>query len=257
MSIIDKSGPAVPACGPGDNRLVTHPPADDLAALETVLRARLQAPLPGPGAQRRFCPQPARTAWDPAAQPPEARRAGALLLLYPGPRGTSIVLTQRHADLPHHGGQISLPGGGLHAGETPAEGALREAHEEIGLAASEVRVLGALSTLWVIVSRFVVHPIVAIADVRPAFAPAPREVESLIEAPLAALRDPAGLKWDRRVRPQAGGRADVPIWVPYFDVGGHQVWGATAMILGEFGALLDPAFGPGPVPEPAGLRYSR
>jgi hypothetical protein len=40
----------------------------------------------------------------------------------------------------------------------------------------------------------------------------------------------------------------VKLWVPYFDVGGHQVWGATAMMLGEFGALLDPSFGPGPAP---------
>lgn len=236
---------------------MTLPPGDDLATLEAALLARLQAPLPGADVQRRFCPQPTRTAWDPAAQPPDARRAGALLLLYPGAQGTSIVLTQRHADLPHHGGQISLPGGGLHSGESPVEGALREAQEEIGLDPSDVRVVGSLSTLWVIVSRFVVHPIVAVAPARPAFAPAPGEVASLIEAPLAALRDPAGLKWDRRLRPQPGGQPGPPIWVPYFDVGGHQVWGATAMILGEFAALLDPAFGPGPAPEPSGLRYSR
>ena len=241
----------------GHNSRVTLPPGDDLATLEAALLARLQAPLPGAVVQRRFCPQPTRTAWDPAAQPPDARRAGALLLLYPGAQGTSIVLTQRHADLPHHGGQISLPGGGLHSGESPVEGALREAQEEIGLDPSDVRVVGSLSTLWVIVSRFVVHPIVAVAPARPAFAPAPGEVASLIEAPLAALRDPAGLKWDRRLRPQPGGQPGLPIWVPYFDVGGHQVWGATAMILGEFAALLDPSFGPGPAPEPSGLRYSR
>ncbi len=236
---------------------MTPTPGPDLPSLEATLRARLQSPLPGAAAQRRFCPQPIRTAWDPAAQPPDARRAAALLLLYPGDEGPSIVLTQRHADLPHHGGQISLPGGGVHGVETPAEGALREAHEEIGLDAAGVRVLGSLSTLWVIVSRFVVHPIIAVADARPAFAASPREVAAVIEAPLAALRDPAGLKWDRRLRPQPGGQQALPIWVPYFDVGGHQVWGATAMILGEFGALLDPAFGPGPAPEPHGLRYSR
>ncbi len=228
---------------------MTLPPGADLAALETILRARLQAPLPGAAVQRRFCPQPIRAAWDPAARPQDARQAAALLLLYPGAKGTSIVLTQRHADLPHHGGQISLPGGGLHGGETPAEAALREAHEEIGLDPASVRVLGSLSTLWVIVSRFIVHPIIAVADARPAFAPSPREVEAVIEAPLAALRDPAGLKWDRRLRPQPGSQRALPISVPYFDVDGHQVWGATAMILGEFGALLDPAFGPAPSPE--------
>ena len=242
---------------PEDNPRVTFPLEADLAALTTQLRRRLREPLPGAEAQRRFAPQPPRRSWDPASRPPGAREAGALLLLYPGANGPSVVLTQRHADLPHHGGQISLPGGGLHGGETPVDGALREAHEEIGLDPSDVPVVGALSTLWVIVSRFVVHPIIAVAGDRPAFAPAPREVELLIEVPLAALRDPAGLKWDRRLRPQPAGQADLPIWVPYFDVGGHQVWGATAMILGEFGALLDPTFGPGPVPEPSGLRYSK
>ena len=211
----------------------------DLAALETYLAHRLREPLPGPDAQRRFCPQPARPAWDPAGAPPEARRAGALLLIYPGPHGPTIALTRRRGDLRHHGGQISLPGGGVHAGETPADAARREAHEEVGLDPVTIRVLGELSPLWVFVSGFVVHPVIAVTDVRPVFVPCPREVDVVIEAPLAALRDPRQIRWVCRVRQGAD------VWVPYFDVDGHQVWGATAMMIGEFGALLDPAFGPG------------
>jgi 8-oxo-dGTP pyrophosphatase MutT (NUDIX family) len=213
-----------------------------LAALDTYLTDRLRAPLPGPDVQRRFCPQPARPAWDPAAGPADARRAGALLLLYPGPHGPTIALTRRRDDLRHHGGQISLPGGGVHAGEAPADAARREAHEEVGLDPAGVRVLGELSPLWVFVSGFVVHPVIALAEARPLFVSCPREVDLVIEAPLAALRDPRRLRWDRRLRQGA------EVWVPYFDVDGHQVWGATAMMIGEFGALLDPAFGPGPRP---------
>ncbi len=215
----------------------------DLPSLEVELRARLLGPLPGAEAQRRFAPRPAPKSWDPAARPPTARHAAALLLLYPGPTGPSLLLTQRHADLPHHGGQISLPGGGLHGDETPAEAALREAHEEVGLNPGDVRIVGALSSLWVIVSEFVVHPIIAVADGRPTFIPSPREVELLIEAPLTTLRDPAHLRWGRRVR-RGPGLPDLVMSIPYFDVQGHQVWGATAMILGEFSVLLDPAFGP-------------
>ena len=236
----------------------------DLLSLEAELRARLRTPLPGPDVQRRFAPLPALKSWDPAARPEHARQAAALVLLYPGAHGPSLVLTERHADLPHHGGQISLPGGGVHRGESVAEAALREAHEEIGVDPSAIRMVGPLSSLWVLVSGFVVHPFIAIADARPDFAVSPREVETLIEAPIAALGDPARLRWQRRMRQRSDGTA-MALRVPYFALGdpdaadgpqgrgptahAPQVWGATAMILGEFGARLDPAFGPGPAPE--------
>ncbi|HUR19297.1 MAG TPA: CoA pyrophosphatase [Vicinamibacterales bacterium] len=232
----------------------------DLPSLEAALRERLRTPLPGPDAQRRFAPLPALKSWDPAARPAHARQAAALLLLYPGAMGASLVLTERHADLPHHGGQISLPGGGMHKGEGAAEAALREAHEEIGVEPRAARVVGPLSSLWVLVSSFVVHPIIAIADARPDFAVSPREVETLIEVPVAVLLDRARLRWQRRLRSRPDGPGTA-LRVPYFALDedaprapgatthGHQVWGATAMILGEFCALLDPGFGPGPAPD--------
>ena len=222
---------------------MTLPVDADLATLTACLTEHLRGPLPGSDAQRQFAPRPPLKSWDPAQRPAHARHAAALLLLYPGAQGPSLVLTQRHADLPHHGGQISLPGGGLHGEESPDQAALREAHEEIGLDRAGVTVLGTLSTLWVIVSEFVVHPIVAMTETRPSFVPSPREVDAIIEAPLAEIRDPRHLRWVQR---QRGG---VPMWVPYFDVRGHQVWGATAMMLGEFSMLLDPAFRPGPTPD--------
>jgi 8-oxo-dGTP pyrophosphatase MutT (NUDIX family) len=227
---------------PGHN-LPVPAPDDDLAVLETRLRAGLSAPLPGPEAQLRFAPRPTPRDWDPAAQPAGARHAAALILLYPGDAGPAIALTRRHADLPHHGGQISLPGGGIHAGETPADAATREAHEEIGVDPASVRVLGGLSPLWVAVSGFVVHPVVAVTGTRPAWVPCPREVDEILEAPVARLRDRTVLDWARRRR------AGVDVLVPHFRVADWRVWGATAMILGEFAAVLDPAFGPGPAPD--------
>jgi len=214
-----------------------------MTELEDALRARLRDPLPGADVQRRFAPQPALRAWDPAAHPPDARRAGALVAIYPGDHGPSIALTLRRSDLRHHGGQISLPGGSVHAEETPTDAALREAHEEVGLDPGNVRVLGTLSSLWVIVSGFVVWPVIAVADAKPAFVPCPNEVDAVIELPLSLLRDPAHLRWDRRER------QGIPVWVPYFAVDHHQVWGATAMMLGEFAALFDPTFRPGPRPD--------
>jgi len=222
---------------------VSSSSAAGLADLEAQLRRRLQSPLPGRDAQMRFSPRPALKSWDPSAKPPGARHAAALLLLYPGDEGPSVVLTERHASLPHHPGQISLPGGALDADETPDIGALREAQEEIGVDPATIRIVGALSTIWVIVSEFIVHPIIGVADARPVFAPSPREVESLIEAPVATLWDPACLRSERRLRRPPGTTMEIEIDVPYFDVRGHQIWGATAMMLGEFGVLLDPSFG--------------
>jgi 8-oxo-dGTP pyrophosphatase MutT (NUDIX family) len=210
----------------------------DFTSLESFLADRLRQPLPGAAAQRRFAPHPARKGWEPDQRPAGARHASALVLIYPGDAGPTLPLTVRHDDLPHHPGQISLPGGGLDAGESPLDAALREAEEEIGVSPVDVCIVGALSPLWVVVSGFIVFPFVGIVDRRPEFRLAEREVSELVEAPLATLRDPAHTGW--AAKPRDG----VLVRFPYFDVGGHHVWGATAMMLGEFVALFDPDFRP-------------
>jgi len=215
---------------------------NDRAALEEFLKQRLLRPLPGAPAHWRMAPQPARGGWEPDKPPATARQAAALILIYPKDDRLWIPLTVRHADLPQHPGQVSLPGGRVDAGEAPAHAAMRETHEEIGVDAARVRVVGALSPLWVIVSNFVVYPFVAVADERPAFRAAAREVEEILEVPLDDLRDRARLKWTRRTR---GTEA---VHYPYFDVAGREVWGATAMMLGELMSLFADEFGPGPPP---------
>ena len=206
--------------------------------VEQFLRPRLAGALPGAEAQRRFAPTPLLEGWAPDLRPDHARRAAALLLLYPGPLGVTMPLTVRRSDLPHHPGQISLPGGAIDPGETPEAAALRETHEELGLDPAGIRLVGPLSTLWVIVSNFVVHPFVAVMDQPPTFSPAEDEVAELLEVPLDVLLDRSTLRWGR----QALRGRDVDY--PHFQVHGHAVWGATAMILGEFGSLFDATFGP-------------
>lgn len=207
--------------------------AVDLDELETTVRARLQRPLPGAAAQWRFAPTPALKGWSPDLVPETARRAAALILLYPGADGPSLPLTERRSDLPHHPGQISLPSGAIDPGESAEAAALREAEEEIGIDPARVRVIGPLSSLWVVVSNFVVEPFVAVHDGKPEFRPEPREVETVIEAPVRTILDPAALQWSRQ------SRLGIVVDYPHFDVGGHLVWGATAMMLGEFAALFD------------------
>jgi len=199
----------------------------DLKTLAASLTDRLAQPLPGAAAQWKFAPTPALKGWEPDKPPATARAAAALILLYPGEHGPSFPLTMRRHDLPHHPGQISLPGGRLDPGERPADAALREAHEEIGVDPSAVRLIGALSPLWVIVSNFVVQPFIGVIDHRPDFRASPREVSALIETPIAWLRDPARVGMDQRMR------SGVAVTFPYFDFGGHHIWGATAMMLSE------------------------
>jgi 8-oxo-dGTP pyrophosphatase MutT (NUDIX family) len=210
-----------------------------LADLERYLRDRLTQPLPGADAQWRFSPRPTRRNWSPDQQPETARRAAALILLYPGDAGAMFPLTMRHSDLPIHAGQISLPGGRIDPGESPEQAAVREAQEEIGVDPADVRVIGSLSTLWVVVSNHLLWPIVAVTDRRPDFQIAPREVEALIEVPIAQLRDAGCIGWSRHVR------EGIVVDYPHLELSGHQVWGATGMVLGELACLFDRDFGKG------------
>lgn len=218
----------------------THTMTSSLDELATSLEVRLTTALPGAGAQRRFAPVPLIDGWSPDQTPDTARRGAVLLLIYPGPTGPTVPLTLRPTTLPTHAGQISLPGGAMDPGESSEGAALREAEEELGVSPDSVQVMGRLSTLWVAVSNFVVTPVVGLARRPPAFRLDPREVESLIEMPLVQLFDRGALRWARRER--RGTRIDYP----YFDIDGHAVWGATAMILGEFACLFDPAHAPEP-----------
>ena len=203
-----------------------------LAELEARLRERLGGTLPGVDAQIRFAPFPKSRGWRAGEFPVGARAAAALLCLYPVDGGIAIPLTVRASTLARHAGQISLPGGATDPGETPAQAALREASEEIGLDPASVRVLGDLTPIHVLVSGFTLHPVVGVTDVRPAFQPAPGEVDEIVEVRLEDLQDAS------RVRTGTRHREGIEVQYSYLDLGGHQVWGATAMVLGEFMQLL-------------------
>ncbi len=161
----------------------------------------------------------------------QGRRGAVVLLLYPHDGQVMIVYTLRPKSLRTHSGQISFPGGKIDAGETASEAAVREVWEELGIEADEIQLIGRLSKLYIPPSDFYVEPFVGWCEKRPDFRPNPAEVAAIIEVPLNQLLDPATRQTEKRRFP-AFDNAERD--VPYFAIEDYKIWGATALMTGEF-----------------------
>jgi 8-oxo-dGTP pyrophosphatase MutT (NUDIX family) len=203
-------------------------PSEILARLEKGL----WAPLPGIPAQLAMAPEPRVGHKAYFEVEDTCRKAGVLILLYVKDGRLRVLLTRRTESVLHHRGQISLPGGEQHPGESLEATALRETVEELGTDLGAVRVLGRLTPLYIPPSNYCIYPTVASIPGPLEFRLQPEEVAEVIEAPLDELADPANARRETR---HIGGR-DVEI--PFYAFEGHKIWGATAMVLAEFLALL-------------------
>jgi 8-oxo-dGTP pyrophosphatase MutT (NUDIX family) len=200
------------------------------------LQKVLARELPGEIAQLQMAPQVRKF---PATGTP-FREAAVLIMLYPRDGQIFFPLIKRTESGGPHSGQVSFPGGMAEPGDKSLEQtALRETREEIGIPERDVSVLGRLSSLHIPVSNYLVHPFIGMLHAEPVFHTDTSEVSFVIEVSLAELLLPSTCCQEKR---NIDGKEIV---IPYYNVGGQKVWGATAMILAEFLAIIEEA-GPDP-----------
>lgn len=193
----------------------------------------LDAPLASEGVTRRSDFDLTPGGWSAPTEGP-LKPAAVLIGLVEREGGLTVLLTRRADTLRRHTGQVALPGGRMDPGETPAETALREAHEEIGLEARYVSLVG-LSTPYQTGTGYLVTPVVGF--VRPGFTlkPNPAEVAEIFETPFGFLMDPS--KYEEHERELPTGERRRFYAMTHED---HLIWGATAGILR---ALYDRLYG--------------
>ena len=196
----------------------------DAARFAALARARLSLAIAGvvPGHA-----SPSDFDLNPDVETPAlvSLKPAAVLVAVSARDPLTVLLTQRTETLTHHPGQIAFPGGRIDADDaTPADGALREAYEEIGLASDLVQPLGYLDT-YRTGTGYAITPLVGL--VAPGFTLAlqPLEVAEAFEVPLAFLMDGANHRTHTKVWQGTARRFYA---MPYEN---RYIWGATAGIL--------------------------
>jgi 8-oxo-dGTP pyrophosphatase MutT (NUDIX family) len=197
-----------------------------------TIRTALQLPLPGRAAQQTMAVRP-RPGDRPDLPSPCPHEGAVLLLVYRRHGDLVLPVTRRTDRLEMHKGQISLPGGAYEPQDAGLpQTALRETCEELGIPERAIELLGPLTPLFIPVSSFCVYPYAGYARRAPALRPDANEVAEAIEVPLEHLLAPETRRVETHFRDNQ--RFEVPAYV----VGLQRIWGATAMILAEFLALL-------------------
>ncbi|MCU0346149.1 MAG: CoA pyrophosphatase [Saprospiraceae bacterium] len=204
-----------------------------MKSLIEKIERRMKFPLPGQEAHLRMAHITRRHY---VGAPPDARQAAVLLALFPKQGEWHIVLIERNAnDRDQHGGQIGFPGGKAEPfDDTMLATALREATEEVGILKSQVNVLGGLTELYIPVSNFQVHPFLGYLDEQPSYQLQAEEVNAVLEAPLSHFQSASTRRvTDIKINSQLTLKN-----VPYFELQGRVLWGATAMMLSELLEIL-------------------
>lgn len=191
--------------------------------------------LPGLDAQLRLSP-PYRQKYDmEEVKKTNPRIAAVLILLYENDEGNiEFPVTLRHTYEGVHSNQFSLPGGSFEPEDINLEyTAIRETVEEMGVDEENIEILKQLTELYIPPSNFIVYPFIGIHYGTPEFIPDDNEVAQIISLDLEAFMAAQPVSFERKF-------SDYLVDIPGYELGeGEYIWGATAMILSEFGSLLE------------------
>lgn len=162
------------------------------------------------------------------------RKAAVMMLIYPKNSQAHLALILRNTYNGVHSSQIAFPGGKTEASDPSFEyTALRETHEEVGIAPELITVVRAFTKVYIPPSNFMVFPYFGYSESELEFLPDPAEVAGIIELPLSVFLD------ERTVVNHVGATSySESISYPAFQIGHHHVWGATAMMLSELKDVL-------------------
>ncbi|MBA4852572.1 CoA pyrophosphatase [Emticicia sp. BO119] len=156
------------------------------------------------------------------------RRSGVLLLFYPKGEVIYLPLILRPQYDGVHGGQMAFPGGRAELKDKNIQAtALREAQEEIGIKASDVKIIGNLTELYINPSNLLCQPVMGYINYKPDFYPDEREVEDILEVPLSDFINPDTVQ--NRFVEARGYKFETPGFIIQEQI----VWGATAMMIAE------------------------
>ena len=195
-----------------------------------ALTKMLRRDLDGKSAQQKMIITPNR--FPTENQGNEGIPASILLLLYPIEKEWFFFLTKRSQDVEHHKGQISFPGGVVEENESKMNAAIRETNEEIGVDKDVIKIIGTLTPLYIPVSNFHISPYVGWTEEKPHTRVQDTEVKRVFSV---SIND---LVLEKNLKTKRDGFSNKSVQVPYFDLNGETVWGATSMILSEFKFIL-------------------
>lgn len=205
----------------------------ELIKVVKKLERLLKEPLPGRLGHLTMLPQPIDEKRFSVRE--DHRKGAVLMLFYPDSNNSFVPFIKRPEYPGVHSGQIAFPGGKWEPSDRDLSvTALRESEEEIGVYAEKVTLLGKLSDVYIPPSNFLVSPYIGFISEKPDFKPEPKEVERIISCPFPVLLDK-----EIRKLTQVKGSSGPRFETPYFDIENEVVWGATAMMLGEFTYLWE------------------
>lgn len=167
----------------------------------------------------------------------EAKKSAVLILLFYDNEKLKVVFIRRSDYVGIHAGQIAFPGGRYEESDENVQNtALREIEEEIGITSDKIQVIGRLTDIYVPPSNFLISIFVGFLKEKPVFKAEQREVESIFTIDLDEFLDDDVIQ-EKEFFVQS---SNTSVQAPYYNVGGVEIWGASAMVMTELLDLLKP-----------------